>query len=256
MTNDRQDHMEDWALHAYADGELSAEQRAEVEARLARDPEAARRLADWRRQRELLKSAFDGVLDEPVPPRLAATLRARPGPRRVSPWLAMAAAILLLLCGGLAGWFLRGETSAVAMADLGRQAIEAHSVFAVEVRHPVEVAASEKDHLQAWLSKRVGTAFTVPDLTDEGYSLLGGRLLSGSDGPAALLMYEDRKGQRLSVVLAASGTDMETALKVQEQDGLIACTWQDGRLAVAVAGDMARDPMMTLAKAVYEKIEG
>lgn len=256
MTNTGQDHMEDWALHAYADGELSAEQRVEVEALLARDPEAARKLADWKRQRDLLKAAYDGVLDEPVPPQLAATLRGGPGPSHLSPWLAMAAAILLLFCGGLAGWFLKGETAAVTVADLGRQALEAHAVYAVEVRHPVEVGGSDKEHLQAWLSKRVGTAFTVPDLTEDGYSLLGGRLLSGSDGPAALLMYEDHKGQRLSVVLAAPGTDTETALKVQEQGRLIACTWQDGKLAVAVAGEMARDPMMALAKAVYEKIEG
>lgn len=256
MTNEKTEHMEDWALHAYVDGELSPEQRAEVDARLARDPEAARKVAGWRQQRELLKSAFDGVLDEAVPPQLSATLRQHAAPSRLRPWLSMAAAVLLLLCGGLAGWVLRGETASVAMADLGQQALEAHSVYAVEVRHPVEVAGSDRDHLQAWLSKRVGTAFTVPDLTEQGYSLLGGRLLSGSDGPAALLMYEDRKGQRLSVVLASPGTDMETALKVQEQDGLIACTWQDGKLAVAVAGDMARDPMMALAKAVYEKLEG
>ena len=71
MTNE---HMNEWALHAYADGELSAEQRAEVEALMARDPEAARKVADWQRQRELLKTAFDGVLDEPVPQQLAATL--------------------------------------------------------------------------------------------------------------------------------------------------------------------------------------
>lgn len=256
MTNDRQDHMEDWALHAYADGELSPEQRAEVDALLARDPEAARKVAGWQRQREQLKSAYQGVLAEPVPPKLAATLRARSQPSRLPAWLAMAAAVLLLLCGGMAGWFLRGETAAITVADLGQQALEAHSVYAVEVRHPVEVAGSDKAHLQAWLSKRVGTAFTVPDLTEEGYTLLGGRLLAGNDGPAALLMYEDRKGQRLSVVLAAPGTDMETALKVQEQGRLIACTWQDGKLAVAVAGEMARDPMMALAKAVYEKLEG
>ncbi|WP_374333869.1 anti-sigma factor [Aestuariivirga sp.] len=255
MTNDHTEHMDEWALHAYADGELSPEQRAEVEALMARDPEAARKVADWKRQRELLKTAFDGVLDEPVPARMSATLRRPAGPPRVSPWLAMAAAVLLLLCGGLAGWFLKGEQPA-AMADLGREALEAHSVFAVEVRHPVEVKGDDKDHLQAWLSKRVGTAFTVPDLTEQGYALLGGRLLSGEEGPAAMLMYEDQKGQRLSVLLASPGTDMETALKVEEQGKLIACTWQDGKLAVAVAGEMARDPMMALAKAVYEKLEG
>ena len=153
MTNE---HMNEWALHAYADGELSAEQRAEVEALMARDPEAARKVADWKRQRELLKAAFGGVLDEPVPQQLAAALRERTAPSRLSPWLAMVAAMLLLLFGGLGGWFLKGETAPTAVADLGQQALEAHSVFAVEVRHPVEVPGTEKAHLQAWLSKRVG----------------------------------------------------------------------------------------------------
>ena len=256
MTNDRQEHMDEWALHAYADGELSPEQRIEVEALMARDPVAARKVADWKRQRELLKSGFDGVLDEPVPQQLAAALRERRPPPRVAPWLAMAAAVLLLLFGGAGGWLLRGDSGPVTVADLGRQAIEAQTVYAVEVRHPVEVPGTDKEHLQAWLTKRVGTAFKVPDLTEQGYALLGGRLLSGDQGPAAMLMYEDQKGQRVSVVLAAPGTDMDTALKVQEQGKLIACTWQDGKLAVAVAGEMARDPMMTLAKAVYEKLEG
>ena len=256
MTNEPNGYIEDWALHAYADGELSPEQRAEVEARIARDPEAARKLADWKHQRELLKSAFNGVLDEPVPQQLAATLRERAAPRRVSPWLAMAAAVLLLLFGGLGGWFLKGETAPVTIADLGQQALEAHTVYAVEVRHPVEVPGADKEHLQAWLTKRVGTAFKVPDLTEQGYALLGGRLLSGDEGPAAMLMYEDQKGQRVSVVLASPGTDVDTALKLREQGKLVACTWQDGKLAVAVAGEMARDPMMVLAKAVYEKLEG
>jgi anti-sigma factor RsiW len=256
MTNEHTELMNDWALHAYVDGELSAEQRADVEALIARDPEAARKVADWKRQRALLKTAFDGVLDEPVPRPLAAALRERAAPSRVSPWLAMAAAVLLLLFGGLAGWFLKGETSPTTMADLGQQALQAHTVFAVEVRHPVEVPGTDKAHLQAWLTKRVGTAFHVPDLTEQGYTLLGGRLLSGDEGPAAMLMYEDQKGQRLSVLLASPGTDLETGLKVQESGNLIACTWQDGKLAVAVAGEMARDPMMVLAKAVYEKLEG
>ena len=253
MTNE---HMNGWALHAYADGELSAEQRAEVETLMARDPEAARKVADWKRQRELLKTEFDGVLDDPVPQQLAAALRERADPPRLSPWLAMAAAVLLLVFGGLGGWLLKGETVPSAMADLGQQAIEAHTVYAVEIRHPVEVPGADKDHLQAWLTKRVGTAFKVPDLTEQGYALLGGRLLSGDAGPAAMLMYEDQQGQRVSVVLAAPGTDLETALKVQQQGKLIACTWQDGKLAVAVAGEMDRDPMMTLAKAVYDKLEG
>ncbi|WP_421695627.1 anti-sigma factor family protein [Aestuariivirga sp.] len=252
MTNED---IDDWALHAYTDNELSPEQRADVEALLARDPAAARKVESWRRQRELLKGAFDGLLTEPAPPQLAATLR-RPTVRSMRPWFAAAAALLLLLMGGLSGWFLKGETEPAVMAGLASQALEAHAVYAVEVRHPVEVAASEKDHLQAWLSKRVGNPFPVPDLSSEGYTLLGGRLLAEASGPSAMLMYEDAHGGRLSVLVAPSGTEGETALHVEERGKLIACTWTDGKLAIAIAGEMAYDPMMKLAKVVYDKFEG
>ena len=251
------DQIDDWALHAYTDNELSPEQRAEVEALLSQDPAAARKVESWRRQRELLKSAFSGLLDEPAPPQIAATLRRRPALRDRRPWFAAAAAaVLLLLMGGLSGWFLKGETEPAVMAGLASQALEAHAVYAVDVRHPVEVGASEKDHLQSWLSKRVGNPFPVPDLSAEGYTLLGGRLLSEASGPSAMLMYEDAHGGRISVLVASSGTAGETALHVEERGKLIACTWTDGKLAVAIAGEMAYDPMMKLAKVVYDKFEG
>ena len=56
----------------------------------------------------------------------------------------------------------------------------------VEVRHPVEVGGSERDHLQQWLSKRVGYQVSPPQLDKAGLKLVGGRLLPGPDGPARL----------------------------------------------------------------------
>ena len=171
--------IDDWALHAYVDNEVSGEQRAEIEELLRADPEIAQRVGSWRRQRDVLKQAYDGVLAEPLPPSLTATLR-HGGSFRARPYLAMAAAMALLLMGGLAGWFLSLETGYSKVADIAQQALAAHAVYSGEVRHPVEVRADDKLHLQAWLSKRVGTPFKVPDLSAEGYSLLGGRLLASS----------------------------------------------------------------------------
>ncbi len=250
-------HIDEWALHAYLDNELSPEQRAGVEALLRADPPLAEQVEAWRRQRAALKRAFDGVLAEPVPPQLAATLRGAPV-RRARPYLAAAAALLLLLLGGLAGWLLRGGVGgdeAVLAGTMGQRAIAAHEVFSVEVRHPVEVRATEKAHLQAWLSKRMGTPFTVPDLSAEGYQLLGGRLLAEADGPSGLLMYENGAGQRISILLAPYEDKGESSLHVEQQGPLIACTWRDGRLAFAVAGEMAREPMMKLAQAIYDQFE-
>lgn len=247
--------VDEWALHAYLDNEVSSEQRAEIEQQLRVDPELAQKVEAWRRQRDLLKQAYDGVLAETLPRSLAATLRSGGSPT-ARPYLAMAAAIALLLSGGLGGWMLAQQTNSLEVAGIARDALSAHEVYAAEIRHPVEVKADEKAHLQAWLSKRVGTPFTVPDLTVEGYTLLGGRLVTSGERPAALLMYEDAKANRISILLTSRDTPGETALHVEQRGDLTACYWRDGNLAFAVAGEMPRDPMMKLAKVIYEQVEG
>jgi anti-sigma factor RsiW len=246
--------IDDWALHAYVDNEMSPEQRAEFEKILQGDPERAKKAESFRRQRELLKQAYDSALDEPLPASLTATIRTG-GRVTVRPYIAMAAAVALVMLGGFGGWFAAQDRGQIQVADIAREAITAHEVYAVEVRHPVEVAAAEKEHLQAWLSKRIGTPFKVPDLTADGYTLVGGRLLAAIDGPAAQLMYEDAAKNRVTIFLIAQQSESETAVHVEEKGKLIACYWRDGKLAFAVAGEMELDPMMKLARSVYDQFE-
>ncbi len=62
----------DEMLMAYADGELDLVARAEIEAAMARDPEVARAVERHRATAAQIRGAYDGVLAEPVPRRLAA----------------------------------------------------------------------------------------------------------------------------------------------------------------------------------------
>ena len=48
-------------LHAYVDGELPAERRGIVEARLAAHPDDAARVAAWRSQAELIRARYGAV---------------------------------------------------------------------------------------------------------------------------------------------------------------------------------------------------
>src|SRR5271169_5844680 len=66
----------DELLMAYADEELSAEERAQVEAAIAREPRLAERIAQHRTLRQTLQRSFDGVLTEPVPERLLVAAQA------------------------------------------------------------------------------------------------------------------------------------------------------------------------------------
>lgn len=68
----------DEVLMAYADGELDTSTRTQVEDAIAADPQIARRVAEHKALRDMLRSTYDKVLDEPVPDRLLATARQRP----------------------------------------------------------------------------------------------------------------------------------------------------------------------------------
>ena len=60
-------------------------------------------------------------------------------------------------------------------------------------------SGASEAHLLPWLSRRVGTTLRAPDLGAFDLKLLGGRLLPGRSGPAALFMYESANGERFTI---------------------------------------------------------
>src|SRR5215472_13615576 len=160
-------------LHAYVDGELPADRRAAVEVWLAAHPQDAARVAAWRAQADLINARYAAVAQEPIPPRLDLDRLGRIDRRR--PLLAVAAVVAAFVLGGIAGWFGR-DTWAGAIGGMHvftTDAIDAHKLYVVEVRHPVEVAGSEQAHLVQWLSKRLGYDLRAPDLSAMGLKLVG-----------------------------------------------------------------------------------
>jgi anti-sigma factor RsiW len=246
--------IDEWALHAYVDGELAADMQAEVEACVKADIEAAQRVEAWHRQNAALRAAYAGILDEPIPPKLLAALHRRPARTWIWP-SAAAAGLALLIFGGAGGWYFSQDGGAGLAVSLASRALVAHEVYAVEVKHPVEVGANDKEHLAAWLSKRLGHPIKLPELNAEGYTLLGGRLLAGEDRPAAQLMYEDQTKRRITIFLTANPNNKESAFLVEEKGNLVACYWLDGPFGFAVAGELEMSKAMHLARVVYDEFE-
>ena len=239
---------------AYVDGALTPERRRAVEAHLASDLAAARRVAAFREQNDLLHTLYDPVLDEPIPQRLQPDLTVRR-----NHWIGQAvAAGLLLLIGGYAGWWLRGLDPVAVRApeqDLTRDAVAAYAVFTPEVRHPVEVGAAEERHLVAWLSKRLKAPLKAPKLTASGFNLVGGRLLSDRSGPAGLFMYEDAGGQRLTLYVRRHEDLVDdTAFRYDQKDGIGVFYWIDSQMSYALAGRMGKNSLLVLSRTVYDQL--
>jgi anti-sigma factor RsiW len=249
----------EYDLQAYADRRLEPGRRAAVEAWLAARPEEAERMADYRRLADALRSAYDPVLDEPVPERLHLALR--PG-RRLKRYAELAAWLVLgIAIGVVAGWQLRqDQPRAPQAADVGatmaHRAAIAHATYSPEVRHPVEVGADQEAHLVAWLSKRLGAPLRAPKLETVGYSLVGGRLLPGESGPVAHFMYQCNKGTRVTLyVRTEAAHNRETAFRYAEEGKVRVFYWIDRRLGYALSsGDVSKDELFKVANAVYQQL--
>jgi anti-sigma factor RsiW len=253
---------EEQELHARLDGRLSPERAAEVDAYLAAQPEVRTRLQRYVEQQDLLRAAFAEQTAGPTPTRLrVARLLAEQRRRSYQRFARVAAAVVLLVAGGVGGWaardvarpFLPSANPAVSNArTITADAIAAYRVFSPEVRHPVEVDVGQEAHLVQWLSKRLGQPLVVPDLTAAGFRLMGGRLLPAEAGPAAQFMYENGK-ERVTLYLR-TGIGGETAFRYSEENGVGAFYWSDQGFGYALAAKADRDLLLRLSEIVYQQI--
>ena len=239
-------------LHAYVDGRLSEERRAEVEAYLTASAQESERVRAYQEQNEILHALFDSVLDEPIPPKWQSSRRHWSFPLRP-----VAAASVCIIVGGLLGWVLRGEYAgrSAKRVDFARQAAMAHAVYTPEVRHPVEVSAQQEEHLVGWLSKRLGAPLKAPHLLDLDYELVGVRLLPGDQGPVAQFMYQDKNGQRLTLYIKTdASTERETAFRFSQEGSVGVFYWIDRQLSYALSGELRKTELLQVADAIYKKL--
>ncbi len=240
-------------LHAYVDGAMPAAERARFEDLLRDDAVARESARAYLAQNEALHAAFDGALAEPHSLRLPAS-PARSWPRGP---VALAATLLLGIAFGFIsrGLFMAQQAPLTAFAH---QAVLAYVAYVPEVRHPVEVPAQEEQHLVAWLSKRLSVPLRAPQLDAAGYRLLGGRLLpaasSAGDAPVALLMYENPKGKRLSLLVRREVDNKDTAFRFTEEGNTRVFYWIDGPCGYALAGDVDREELLRLSRLVYQQL--
>ncbi len=239
-------------LHAYIDGNLSEERRQDVESFLAANPQESERMSAYKKQNELLHAFFDPVLTEAIPPKWINN-----GRHRAYLLRQVLAASVCLIIGAALGWMAREKYGVNSARNLNfaRQAAIAHAVYTPEVRHPVEVAAQEEQHLVNWLSKRLGCPLKVPHLSTLGYELVGGRLLPSDRGPVAQFMYQDKSGQRLTLyVRTDTGDDRETAFRFAQEGKVGVFYWIDRQLSYALSGEVTKGELLRVANGVYQQL--
>ncbi len=261
----------DEMLSAWLDGELGAADRERVELWLQHNAQDMARVQAWAADRAGLASLHGRVLDEPVPEKLRAAVWSRKSIDTTPRWAYAAAAAGLLVTGVLLGggsvwqWqkrqfasqesALRAQLAAGTAQGWAQRAAYAHSIYVAEPRHAVEVKANE-EHLSRWLTRRIDMPVKLFDLHDQGFELVGGRLLPDGPGKSAQLLYQDAQKRRVTVYLRKPEKGTDAAFRYEQQGNMGMFYWVEEGAGYALVGELPKQTLLELAQAIYKQHPG
>jgi anti-sigma factor RsiW len=145
-------------------------------------------------------------------------------------------------------WLWRSVLGAVAVALLVMVAIPRKSGSSVEreivdnhlrsllADHLVDVPSSDQHTVKPWFQGKLNFAPLVPDLSADGFTLIGGRLDVVGGRPAAAIVYRRRRHVVNLLILAADGP--EGQLTSANVEGFHLLQWQKGGMAFSAVSDL------------------
>ena len=275
---------------AYVDDCLSRADRAAVEDRMLEDPDLRKQIEGWLAQNEAIRTAFadpsawsDATAGwgrparsrfaEPEPPlagplpageaaglagegrRNPAALRGEAPPAATPPGRPVAQRLALL--GALAAAVAAGVGFAALLSDgdsaaFARAATSAYRSFGEGRVTPVELATADRGALGRWFAEELGDPAPVPDLSGAGLALLGGRVVPGAFAPAAFVVYEDARRNRIALETEPSTT--AAAMAVAEAGGVSSASWIRGGHGFALVARAPRARIEELARRVRDAL--
>ncbi len=244
-------------LHAYVDGLLDENRRAEVAAYFETHPHVAARFTQYGDHRALIRSALELVSDEPVPTRLNLTHIMKAPRKRTPPfWQSAAAAILLLTTGGVGGWGLHGalRVPVEGVAALTQEAADSFTTFASDPLRPVELRADNTAELVEWASNRIGRKPVLPDLSKSGYRMMGGRIISTPHGAGLMLMYDNDRGNRLVMLSRPMAIDQNRKMTPHSQGNIDGWGWASSGMGYSLTGSLPLDELHPLADDIRRQV--
>ncbi|QJP15887.1 anti-sigma factor [Starkeya sp. ORNL1] len=248
-------------LQAYVDGRVAPSRLAFVEDFVHGNPALENRLAAYRSHRDQLAARLRHRAEAPIPARLRIAAIAAHRNRRHRALLGrVAAACLIFTAGAGTGWLanaMSGPAQQAAMSapdQVAQLAVAAHRLFVSDAAHPVEVGAERGDHLANWISTRLNHVLPVPDLSANGFRLIGGRILPGGEDAAAQIMYEDAQHQRLTIYIKTGETGTSRPEFISHA-GVSTFVWRDDGCGYAIAGKFDRARLGQVSDAAFEQME-
>jgi len=142
----------------------------------------------------------------------------------------------------------------LGIAALAQQAAESYAVFSPDRERPVELRAADRATLVSWASGRLGREVTLPDLSAQGYRLMGGRLVPTPQGAAVLVMFDNDAGSRLVLLTRPMALERDTPMAHRDDGAVQAFTWATEGNGYSLVGSLPPSILHPIADVVRQQM--
>jgi anti-sigma factor RsiW len=235
-------------LDAYLDGELSAEEMRVFDVHVHGCPSCAPdALSRVQMKRSIQTAGKRFVPSEDFRKRMQKGIAAKPERRTFGSSWVMAVALMAVLA--VIGLTVSEQGQRAQTGQTFSEVADMH-VATLASTSPFDVVSSDRHTVKPWFQGKIPFTFTLPELQNSEFSLLGGRVTYMQQTPGAHLIYEVRK-HRISVFIfpesslreklaAGSTADKELSFNIE--------SWTQDGLRYFVIGDAGASEINGLAK--------
>jgi len=167
----------------------------------------------------------------------------RPGAFRWVP--AVAALIVVATIGAL----LVTNRLRSSHDQLIASAVLAGHIRSLQAEHLIDVPSSDRHTVKPWFQGKLDFSPPVPDLSELGWILVGGRLDYLAGQPVAVIVYK-RKLHNINVFVWPNHGSADSTIKQEDAQGYQIFHWNGAEMTYWVVSDLNSAELLDLAKAL------
>jgi anti-sigma factor RsiW len=161
-------------------------------------------------------------------------------------WIPAAAVLLLMTAVGA---LLVTNSLRSSHQQLIASAVLTSHIRSLQPNHLIDVPSSDRHTVKPWFQGRLDFSPPVPDLSELGWTLVGGRLDYVDGRPVAVIVYQ-RRMHNINVFLWPNRGSTDDAIRQEEAQGYQILHWNGAEMTYWVVSDLNNAELLELARAL------
>jgi len=158
-------------------------------------------------------------------------------------------AVAVLLVVTMVGAFVITNSLRSSHQQLIANAVLAGHIRSLQPNHLIDVPSSDRHTVKPWFQGRLDFSPPVPDLSELGWMLIGGRLDYVDGRSVAVIVYQ-RRMHNINVFLWPNHGSADDAIRQQEAQGYQILHWNGAEMTYWVVSDLNNSELLEFARAL------